>query len=74
MIDQNFCPSGCPYKFYASPPTIASIYYFDVIADKAHKYGLTQVFILFTHRKKKDVQAKKSSDSQPKPLVDYDSS
>ena len=36
MIDQNFCPDGYPYKFYASPPTIASILFFDIIADKAH--------------------------------------
>ena len=30
MINQKFCPIGCPYKFYASPPTIVSI------ADKVH--------------------------------------
>ena len=36
MIDQNFFPNGYPYKFYASPPTIASILFFDIIADKAH--------------------------------------
>jgi len=36
MINQNFSPNGYyPYKFYASPPTIASILFFDVIADKA---------------------------------------
>ena len=28
MIDQNFFSNGYPYKFYASPPTIASILFF----------------------------------------------
>jgi len=36
MIDQNFVPNGYPYKFYASPPTIVSILFFDVITDKVH--------------------------------------
>ena len=36
MIDQKIFPNGYPYKFYTSPPTIASILFFDVIADKAH--------------------------------------
>ena len=39
VIDQNFVPMlrpmhGC--KFYASPPTMASILFFDVISDKAY--------------------------------------
>jgi len=35
MIDQKFFPNGYPYKFYASPLTIASILFFNLIMDKA---------------------------------------
>ena len=35
MIDQNFFPNNYTYKFYASPPTIASILFFDVVVDNA---------------------------------------
>jgi len=36
MINHKKFPNGFPYKFYASSPTVASILFFDVIADKAY--------------------------------------